>query len=184
MPGFAAQILPGGAKGLGILMGATGVGALAGAASLAARVGTRGLGRLIATAACGFGVALIAFSFSRFFWLSCLLLVPVGFCLMVQMASSNTLVQSMVPDSLRGRVMSVYSMMFMGMAPFGAFFAGAIAHHIGAPYTVAIGGLACIGGGTLFAMNLPKIRDKARELILAQNMSAGVPVQEVTRQGA
>lgn len=184
MPVFAAQILHGGAKALGILMGATGVGALAGAASLAARIGTKGLGRLIAFSAGGFGVALIAFSFSRIFWLSCVLLVPVGFCLMVQMASSNTMVQSMVPDTLRGRVMSVYSMMFMGMAPFGAFFAGAIANRIGSPYTVALGGLACIAGGTLFAMNLPKLRGKARELILAQGMSPGVPVQEVTRQGA
>jgi MFS family permease len=184
MPIFAAQILHGGAKALGILMGATGVGALAGAASLAARVGVKGLGKLVAIAAGGFGCAIIAFSFSRIFWLSCLLLIPVGFCLMVQMASSNTLVQSMVPDALRGRVMSVYSMMFMGMAPFGAFFAGAIAHHIGAPYTVAIGGVACIAGALAFAMYLPKIRGEARELILAQGMSAGVPAQEVTRQGA
>ncbi len=97
----------------------------------------RGLGRLIAFCATGFGIAIIAFSFSRIFWLSALLLIPVGFCMMVQMASSNTLVQSMVPDCMRGRVMSVYSMMFMGMAPFGGFLAGAIAHRIGAPYTVA-----------------------------------------------
>lgn len=184
MPVFAAQILHGGAKALGTLMGATGVGALLGAASLAARVGVKGLGRIIAIAAAGFGCALIAFSFSRIYWLSALLLVPVGFCMMVQMASSNTLVQSMVPDAMRGRVMSVYSMMFMGMAPFGAFFAGAIAHRIGAPYTVAIGGLACIAGGVAFAMNLPNIRGEARELILAQGMTAGVPAQEVTRQGA
>jgi MFS family permease len=184
MPVFAAQILHGGAKALGILMCATGVGALAGAASLAARVGVKGLAKLIAVAAGGFGCALIAFSFSRIFWLSAVLLVPVGFCMMVQMASSNTLVQSMVPDTMRGRVMSVYSMMFMGMAPFGAFFAGAIAHRIGAPYTVALGGLACIASGTLFAMNLPKIRGKARELILAQGMTAGVPAQEVTPTGS
>jgi MFS family permease len=184
MPVFAAQILHGGAKALGLLMGATGVGALMGAASLAARVGVKGLGKLIALAAGGFGCALIAFSFSRIFLLSLLLLMPVGFCMMVQMAASNTLVQSMVPDSMRGRVMSVYSMMFMGMAPFGGFFAGAIAHRIGAPYTVALGGLACIGGAVLFGMNLPAIRGKARELILPQNMTAGAPAQEVTRQGA
>ena len=98
MPIFAAQILHGGAKALGMLMGATGVGALLGAVSLAARVGVRGLGRLIAFCAAGFGVSLIAFSFSRIFWLSALLLIPVGFCMMVQMASSNTLMQSMVPD--------------------------------------------------------------------------------------
>ena len=184
MPVFAAQVLHGGARALGILMGATGVGALLGALSLAARVGVKGLGRLIAFCATGFGIAIIAFSFSRVFWLSALLLIPVGFCMMVQMASSNTLVQSMVPDSMRGRVMSVYSMMFMGMAPFGGFLAGAIAHRIGAPYTVALGGLACIGGASVYAMYLPKIRGEARELIMAQGMSAGVPVQEITRQEA
>ena len=120
MPVFADKILHGGARGLGILMGATGVGALLGAASLAARVGVKGLGKLIAFAAGGFGVSLILFSFSKIFWLSTVLLVPVGFTIMVQMASSNTLIQAMVPDRLRGRVMSVYSMMFMGMAPLGA----------------------------------------------------------------
>ena len=184
MPVFAAQILHGGARALGMLMGATGVGALLGALSLAARVGTKGLGKLIAFCASGFGAALIAFSFSRVFWLSALLLIPVGFCMMVQMASSNTLVQSMVPDAMRGRVMAVYSMMFMGMAPFGGFFAGAIAHRIGAPYTVALGGLACISGAILYRLYLPQIRGQARELILAQGMTSGVPVQEVTRQGA
>jgi len=184
MPIFAAEVLHGGPKALGILMGATGVGALLGAMSLAARVGVKGLGRLIGYCAVGFGAALIAFSFSRTFWLSALLLIPAGFCMMVQMASSNTLIQSMVPDTMRGRVMAVYSMMFMGMAPFGGFFAGAIAHHIGAPYTVAMGGLACIAGALIYEMYLPKIRGKTRELIMAQGMAAGVPAQEVTRQGA
>ena len=102
------------------------------------------------------------------------LLVPVGFTMMVQMASSNTLLQSMVPDQMRGRVIAVYSMMFMGMAPFGAFFAGAVAHRIGAPWTVAIGGVACIAGAMAFGMNLPNIRGQARELILAQGMTGRV----------
>ncbi len=93
MPVFADRILHGGARGLGILMGATGVGALLGAASLAARVGLRGLGRLIAICAAGFGLSLVLFSFSKIFWLSTVLLLPVGFCMMVQMASSNTLIQ-------------------------------------------------------------------------------------------
>ena len=180
MPVFADQILHGGPRALGMLMGATGVGALIGALSLAARTGVRGLGRLIAFAACSFGVSLILFSVSRIFWLSIILLIPAGFSMMVHMASSNTMIQSMVPDQLRGRVMSVYSMMFMGMAPFGAFFAGAVAHHIGAPLTVAIGGGVCIIGGSIFAMILPSIRQEARELILAQGMSAGFPAQEMT----
>ncbi len=184
MPVFADQILHGGARGLGILMGATGIGALLGAVSLAARVGIKGLGRLIAMCAGGFGLSLALFSFSRIFWLSTLLLVPVGFFMMVQMASSNTLIQSMVPDRLRGRVMSVYSMMFMGMAPFGALSAGSVAHHLGAPWTVALGGLACTMTAVLFWSHLPSIRAEARELILAQGMMAGAPAQGVTDTAA
>ena len=157
MPVFARQILHGGARELGLLMGATGVGALLGALSLATRVGVRGLGKIIAMCAGGFGTSLILFAFSKLFWLSMILLMPVGFTMMVQMASSNTLLQSMVPDQMRGRVIAVYSMMFMGMAPFGAFFAGAIAHRIGAPWTVASGGVACIAGAIVFGMRAAEI---------------------------
>jgi MFS family permease len=183
MPVFADKILHGGARGLGILMGATGIGALLGAVSLAARVGVRGLGRLIAICACGFGLSLVLFSSSRIFWLSAAFLLPVGFFMMVQMASSNTLIQAMVPDQLRGRVMSVYSMMFMGMAPFGALSAGVVAHHLGAPLTVAIGGLACMAGGILFWTHLPRIRQATRDLVLAQGMMAGTPAQGMTSRG-
>ncbi len=183
MPVFADQILHGGARGLGILMGSTGVGALLGAASLAARVGLKGLGRLIGLCAGGFGLSLILFSFSRVFWLSTVLLVPVGFFIMVQMASSNTLIQSMVPDKLRGRILAVYSMMFMGMAPFGSLSAGTVAHHIGAPWTVALGGAACIVGSVFFLMHLPSIRGEARELVLAQGMTADAPADGVTSRG-
>src|SRR5205823_3267922 len=133
MPIFADNILNGGAKGLGILMGFSGLGALMGAIILATRQGVRGLGNWVMFACGGFGVSLILFSVSRLFWLSTLLLLPVGFSMMVQLASSNTLIQSMVPDRLRGRVMAVYSMMFMGMAPFGALFAGLLANRWGAP---------------------------------------------------
>jgi len=184
MPVFADQILHGGARGLGILMGATGVGALLGAASLAARVGVKGLGKQIAICAGGFGVSLILFSCSRIFWLSTVLLLPVGFSMMLQMASSNTLIQAMTPDHLRGRIMAVYSMMFMGVAPFGAFFAGALAHRLGAPWTVALGGVACIVGAVAFGTHLPSIRAKARELVLAQRMTAGVPAEATTSRGS
>ena len=143
MPVFAESILHGGARGLGLLMGASGFGALAGALSLASRRGVRGLGSWVVFSAAGFGAALMLFSLSHTFWLSALLLIPVGGAMMVQMASSNTLIQAMVPDELRGRVMAVYSMMFMGMAPFGALWAGWVAERIGAPHTVAIGGVAC-----------------------------------------
>jgi MFS family permease len=157
MPLFADRILHGGARGLGILMGATGVGALLGALTLATRSGVRGLGRWVAFSCGGFGISLVLFSLSRNFWLSAILLLPVGFCMMLQMSSSNTLIQAMVPDELRGRVMALYTMMFMGMAPFGSLFAGAVAHRLGAPLTVSIGAVACIGAATLFFFHLPSI---------------------------
>ena len=100
--------------------------------------------------------------------------------MMFQMSSSNTLIQAMVPDHLRGRVMSVYSMMFMGMAPFGALMGGALADRFGAPLTVAIGAVACVGGAAWFGNNLPKIRPEARRLIVAQAVIRGEPVQEAT----
>ncbi|HVE58235.1 MAG TPA: MFS transporter [Pyrinomonadaceae bacterium] len=184
MPIFADQILHGGASGLGILMGASGVGALAGALALAARKSLRGLGRWIAFASAGFGICIVLFSFSRSFWLSAACLVPAGFAMMIQMAASNTLVQSMVPDNLRGRVMAVYSMMFMGMAPLGAIFAGTVAQNIGAPYTVAIGGTVCVIGAIIFGLNLSEFRTEAREIIIALNMASGSIVDRPTGESA
>jgi MFS family permease len=175
MPVFAGRILHGGARGLGILMSATGVGALLAALTLASRTGVRGLGRWVAYSCGGFGAALVLFALSRSFWLSAALLVPAGFCMMLQMASSNTLIQTMAPDHLRGRVMSVYSMMFMGMAPFGALMGGALADRLGAPLTVAMGGVACVGGAVWFGLNLPSIRVEARRLVLAQAAAGGEP---------
>lgn len=180
MPIFADRILHGGARALGLLMGATGVGALFGALTLASKTGVRGLGRWVAFACAGFGVSLILFAFSRYLWLSALLLLPVGFCMMLQMSSSNTLIQVMVPDHLRGRVMSVYSMMFMGMAPFGAFFAGALADRLGAPLTVSMGAVATLGGAALFWLRLPNFRVEARRLIVAQAVAGGDPPEEMT----
>ena len=182
MPVFADKILHGGPKALGILMGCSGVGALCGAVTLAMRKTIKGLGRWIAVACSSFGVALILLSLSRALWLSAILLVPVGFFVMIQMASSNTLIQSMVPDQLRGRVMAVYSMMFMGMAPFGALSAGSIAHNIGAPWTVAIGGIISAVGGIIFGVFWPQLRSTARELIVAQQMTGGAPAQETTSE--
>jgi MFS family permease len=180
MPVFADKVLHGGVRGLGILMGATGVGALLGALTLAARTGVHGLGRWVALSCGGFGISLILFSLSRNFWLSTMLLLPVGFGMMLQMSSSNTLIQAMVPDHLRGRVMAVYSMMFMGMAPFGAFLGGALADRLGAPLTVSMGAVACIGGAALFGLQLPKIRVEGRQLIIAQGMTAGASAEEMT----
>jgi MFS family permease len=158
MPIFADKILHGGARGLGILMGATGLGALMGAISLAAKSTTRGLGKLIAYSCAGFGSSLILFSISRSFWLSALVLLPVGFSFMVQMASSNTLIQTLVPDNLRGRVMAVHVTMFMGMAPFGSFLAGAVAAKVGAPLTICMGAVLCLIGSGLFLWRLSELR--------------------------
>ena len=182
MPIFADQILHGGARGLGILMGATGVGALLGALTLASKSGVTGLGRWVTFTCAGFGVSIILFSFSRYFWLSVAFLLPAGFSMMLQMACSNTLIQTMVPDQLRGRVMALYSMMFMGMAPFGALLGGALAHRLGAPITIAIGGVACIAGAIWFGRLLPAMRIEARRLIVAQGMAGGEPAQELNAQ--
>jgi MFS family permease len=182
MPVFADKILHSDARGLGLLMGSTGVGALMATLVMAARREVRGLGRWILYASAGFGTSLILFSFSRSLPLSIVLLLPAGFCMLIQMASSNTLIQTMVPDALRGRVMSVYSMMFMGMAPFGALLAGAIAHRIGAPLTVAIGGAVCIAGSVVFGSEWPALRGEARQLIVAQGMTSGEPAEEMTGQ--
>ena len=184
MPIFADQILHGGARGLGLLMGATGLGALAGSVTLAAKNGIHGLGRWVALAATGFGISLVLFSLSRSFWLSAALLLPVGFCMIIEMASSNTLIQSLVSDELRGRVMAVYSMMFMGMAPFGSLLAGALAHSLGAPPTVALGGIACIAGALVFTWRLPALRLEAPRVIVALQIAGGEPPEEMTGQAS
>ena len=194
MPVFAANVLHAGGQGLaafldardlgavrlGVLMAATGVGALLGALTLASRTGVRGLGRWVAYSCGGFGVALVLFAASRSFWLSTFLLLPVGFCMMLQMSASNTLIQAMVPDNMRGRVMALYSMMFMGMAPFGALFGGSLAERLGAPLTVAIGAIAGIAGAVWFGWHLPKIRVEARRLIVAQAVAGGEPPSAMT----
>jgi MFS family permease len=168
MPIISDQRFHAGSRGLGILMGAAGVGALIGALSLARRVGLKGYGRSIGLSAIGFGASLLAFSVVHRFWLGVLFLLPAGFAMMTQMAASNTLVQSMTPNSLRGRVMAVYSMMFMGMAPIGALLAGTLAGWLGATTTVGLGGVFCLVAGAVFLHRLPHIREEARRLILAQ----------------
>ena len=179
MPIFAGRILHGDARQLGMLMGAAGIGAVMGGLTLASKTGVRGLGSWIWAAATCVGASLIVFAASRHLWLSIAVLVPTGFGTMIQMGSSNTLLQVMVPNRLRGRVMSLYSMMFVGMAPIGALLGGIVASKIGAPYTVAIGGIACVAGGAVFASHLPGIRAEARELIRVQEMIAGDPTSSV-----
>jgi MFS family permease len=164
MPVFATDIFHGGPHTLGFLMTASGCGALVGALWLAARKSVVGLGRIIAGAACLFGGGLIAFSFTHVIWLALPLLTIAGFGFMVQMASSNTVIQTIVDDEKRGRVMGFYMMAFLGTAPFGSLLAGSLSSRIGAPATLRIGGTCCILGGLLFARALPDIRRAVRPI--------------------
>jgi MFS family permease len=184
MPIFAGRVLHGGAGDYSMLMGATGFGALLGALTLASKTGVRGLGKWVWMAATGFGISLILFSLSRHLWLSLALLVPTGFGMMVQMGATNTLLQVMVPDRLRGRVMSLYSMMFIGMGPIGALVGGLVAGKIGAPWTVAVGGVTCLAGGAIFARRLPAMRGMAQQLILAAGMGTGEPPASLPVSGS
>ncbi|HXW63396.1 MAG TPA: MFS transporter [Candidatus Acidoferrales bacterium] len=180
LPVFAKSVLHGNARTLGVLGSAAGIGALSGALTLASRRRVQGLGRWVWMACVAFGLFLILFSFSHWYMLSVLLLVPVGFSLMTQMGATNTLVQSMVPDRLRGRTMAVYSMMFMGMSPLGSILSGAAAERMGAPVTVALGGALAVGAAIAFARHLPKIRGEARQLLSAQGLADEEPAEEIT----
>jgi MFS family permease len=160
MPVFARDIFHGGPRTLGFLIAMSGVGALIGAIYLAARQSVIGLGRIIALTAGLFGIGIAAFSLSRVLWVSMLILLFSGFGMMVQMAASNTVLQTIVEEDKRGRVMSFYTMAFMGMAPFGSLLAGSLASSIGATYTLLLGGLFCIAGASIFAVKLPSIREK------------------------
>jgi MFS family permease len=164
MPIFAKDILQGGPGAFGFLMGSTGVGALVGALLLASRKSVLGLGRMIPLAAGIFGCGLVAFSFSNVLLISMLLMVATGFGQMIQMASSNTLLQTIVEDDKRGRIMSFYAMAFMGLTPVGSLFAGFLASKIGAPWTVCAGGIACTIGAVFFAKRLPALRAKIRPI--------------------
>src|SRR5690606_4069586 len=158
MPVFASKIFNGGANTLGFLMGSVGVGALIGALYLASRKTVLGLGKVITISAIVFGTGLIIFSLSTNLIFSMIMLVFTGATMMMQMASSNTILQTIAPDAMRGRVMSFYIMSFMGMATFGSLFAGTIADHIGAPNTLIIGGICCIFGGIIFGSRLKHLR--------------------------
>jgi MFS family permease len=183
MPVMAVQVLHGGPHTYGFLMGATGVGAMIGAIYLASRASVLGLGRLIPLAAITFGFGLIAFSFSRVVPLSLLLLFITGGGFMVQMASSNTLLQTLVREEMRGRVMAFYVMAFMGTMPFGSLLGGFLADRIGTPHTILAGGCACILGGCVFLLILPHVRKVARPIyvergILPEGVNAAAVMQE------
>jgi len=179
VPIFADRILHGGASAYGNLMGAVGFGAMCGAFTLAMRQQLRGFGNIVAYSAIGLGISLTLFGASRWYWFSLAALALAGYAMMMQFTSANTLIQAMVPDQLRGRVMSLYSMMFLGMSPLGSLVAGKLAQHIGAPRTVALGGLISLVGGVVFALKWPSMRAPARELVAAQGMMQPQPPREV-----
>jgi MFS family permease len=164
MPVFADEVLHGGPNTLGMLMAASGVGALIGAMFLAARKSVLGLGKYIPLMAGAFGAGLILFSFTRVLWLSLLFMVITGLGFMVQMAVSNTILQTIVDEDKRGRVMSFYTMAFMGTAPFGSLLAGGVAERIGAPHTLLFGGIGCVLGAIWFATTLSELRRDIRPI--------------------
>jgi MFS family permease len=170
MPVFAKDILHGNSKTYGFLMAAVGVGAVIGAIFLASRRSVLGLGRIIALASSIFGIGMISFSLSHALWLSLSLSLLTGFGMMVHMASSNTILQTMVDDDKRGRVMSLYTMAFMGMAPFGSLVGGSLAGRIGAPNTLIISGASCILGAFLFLRKLPALRIMVHPIYLRKGI--------------
>jgi MFS family permease len=159
LPIFAVHNLRGGAGMLGLLTAASGVGALTGALYMAARKTVLGLDRVIAAAPAGFGVGLIVFAYSTTLWLSLPALALMGFAVMTQMASCNTILQTIVDEDKRGRVMSFYATAFLGFAPIGAMAAGGLAELFGASLTVALGGVICVIAASIFASQLPDIRE-------------------------
>ena len=182
MPIFANDVLHGGPHTFGFLMTASGCGALIGALWLAARKSVVGLGRVIMYTTAVFSCALIAFSFSSVLWLSLIFMTFIGFGFMVQMASSNTVIQTIVDDEMRGRVMSFYVMCFLGTAPFGSLLAGALSARIGAPHTVLLSGILCGAAAFWFARELPAIRSVVRPIYVQMGilpeMAAGLQTAE------
>jgi len=166
MPVFAGAILKGGPHTLGFLMTAAGAGALIGALWLASRKTVVGLGRIIALGALFFGLGLIAISFSRSLWPALVFLVISGLGFMVTTASTNTILQTIVEDDKRGRVMSLFIMAYIGTAPFGSLLAGSVSHHIGVPPTLLISGICCLGGALWFFKQLPEIREAIRPIYI------------------
>lgn len=180
LPLFAGQVLHGGPATLGWLTGASGIGALISALSLAVRKTVIGLTRMLQIAAGMLGVALILFGLSHTLWVSLLLMVFVGFGMMQSASASNTIVQSLVTDDKRARVMSYYTMAFFGAAPFGSLLAGIVAHRIGAPHTVIVTGACCVAGALWLTLRLPKldalIRPIYQELGLLPSDNVATPV--------
>jgi len=178
LPDIVTHTLHGGAHTLGFMMGAVGCGALVGAMYLVSRTSVLGLGRLIPVAAALFGASLVGFACSQQVWLSLGLMFMAGIGFMVHMAASNTIIQTIVREEMRGRVMAFYAMAFMGMAPFGSLLAGAVAARIGSAVTIMGGGAICLLGAAVFRCHLPALRERIRPIYVERGilptLAAGV----------
>lgn len=183
MPVFAGQVLHGGPHTLGFLMGAAGAGALISALSLVLRRSVRGLTKMLPLSAAIFGGSLVLFGLSRWLWASLVLMLFTGFGMLQGLTVSNTIIQTLVPEDKRGRVMSYYTAAFVGMAPFGSLLAGTLANWVGAPRTVMITGSCCIAGGLWFWSRLPAIRREMRPVYEQLGIIAPVP-EEVEESAA
>jgi len=170
LPVFASQVLHGGPTTLGWLTSASGIGALISTLTLALRKSVVGLTRMVQIAGTLLGLALILFGLSHVLWLSLLLMVVVGFGLMQNVTGINTILQSLAPEDMRGRVMSYYTMAFFGAAPIGSLFASVLADRIGAPIAVGITGAACVVGSIWFALELPKVTAAMRPIYVQKGL--------------
>jgi MFS family permease len=176
MPVFAKDIFHGGPKTLGFLVSMAGVGALIGAIYLAGRKSVLGLNKIIAISAFIFGLGIMIFSQSKVLWFSMSFICIAAFAMMVHMAASNTILQTIVEEDKRGRIMSLYTMAFMGIVPFGSLLAGGLASTVGAPNTLFIGGICCISGAFIFLRKLPSINESVRPIYIKKGI-----IQEVAK---
>jgi len=177
MPVFARDIFHGGSITLGFLMAMSGIGALTGAIYLASRKSVIGLGKIIPLASGFFGSGVIAFALSRTLWFSMAVMCMTGFAMMVQMAASNTVLQTIVEEDKRGRIMGLFTMAFMGMVPFGNLLAGSLASKIGAPNTLLLGGTCCVIGALIFVRKLPSLREKIRPIYIEKGIITEVTMK-------
>jgi MFS family permease len=170
MPVIVAKVLHGGPHTLGILMTASGIGALAGTLYLASRHTVVGLGKVIVASSIGLSLGLIAFSFSHALWLSMLILPIIGAGMMLQAAASNTILQTVVDENLRGRVMAFYSVAIMGMQPIGSLLAGIVAERISAQMTIFYGALACLAGALWLGVKRPMLAEYIRPIYIERGI--------------
>ena len=180
MPIFSDRVLHRGAQGLGMLMGSSGIGAVAGGLFLASRQKILGIKKIIAMCSIIASIGLLIFAFSDIYFISMIMLTVTGFCFIVIISGSNTAMQAMSPDHLRGRVIGLFTMMFMGVFPLGSLLTGYLAHVFNAQIAVSIGAIVCLISGIYFSFMVPKLTIKARELICVQEKSSILVEQQVS----